>query len=57
MDCNKPSEIIDNPSRFIQGITEPIVNIDLPINYDTIIDGDEQPDDVEIATLIISSNF
>lgn len=51
MDYNKNrDEILDNVSR-IKSDAE-FVNIDLPINYEIEFDGDEQPDNIEIASMI-----
>ena len=55
MAYNFYESISDNPSRLKPGLTNLLNNIDLPINYDLFLDGDEQSDDVEIARLITAT--
>lgn len=56
MDYNNYNKIFGYPSRLKPGITKLANNIDLPINYNLKLDGEEQPDNVEIATLVTKIN-
>lgn len=52
---NNFSEIASNPSRLTPGISSLLNNIDLPINYDLFLDGEEQKDNLEISTMICAT--
>lgn len=56
MGYNNVKSIENYPSRLKSGITKLMNNIDLPINYDFELDGEEQPDNIEIATLVTAFN-
>lgn len=45
-------EIASSPSRLKPGLTKLLNNVDLPINYDLFLDGEEQEDDIEISSMI-----